>query len=46
MPETSNFLIYSQVNKTSKTDESKGNSDAIENSGMVENNVYIYAGPK
>ena len=45
-PETSNFPIYSQVNKAAKTDESKDNTDDSENSGMVENNIYVSAGPK
>ena len=45
-PETSDFPIYSQVNKAAKTDESKGNSVDSENSGMVENKIYVSAGSK
>ena len=46
MPETSDFPIYSQVNKAAKTAESKGNIDDIKNSGMVENKIYVSAGSK
>ena len=42
----SNFPIYSQVNKSFKRDESKNEAGENEDSGMVENIVYVSAGPK
>ena len=42
----SNFPIYSQVNKSFKRDKSQNEAGESKDSGMVENIVYISAGPK
>ena len=42
----SGFPIYSQVNKSFKRDELKNEENDGQDSGMVENIVYVSAGPK